>query len=454
MSVDSPIITSKRELIEDIAAGEKSRDDWGIGTEHEKFIFDASSFRRLPYRDSGGAGIFDLLKRLQVLDYWSAVYEGENIIALQGRSGDSVTLEPGGQFELSGAILSDIHATCQEASRHLHQVHNICEELGAFALGLGFDPVSRREDVSWMPKGRYQIMRNYMPKVGSMGLDMMLRTCTVQVNLDFCSEADMIDKMRIALALQPLATALFANSPFCEGRPTGYVSYRSLAWFHTDSARCGMLPFVFSDDFGYEAWVDYLLDVPMYFFYRDGVYHDVAGLSFRDFMSGGLSGHLGLRATLEDWHSHMTTVFPEVRLKRFIEMRGADGGSGDNLCALPAFWVGLLYDSEALSSVRALIADWTVEEITDLRSSVPRYGLRAGFRGGCLGDIAEDVLAIAELGLRNRGREDSLGADETIYLSSLKGLVSSGETVAERHLRDLEAKYGGDLHALMRAHIY
>lgn len=450
----SEVITSKEQLICSISRGEKPFSQFGIGTEHEKFIFDSSSFRRLPYHGGGGAGICELLGLLRDGTGWAGIYEGDNIIGLRGADGGSVTLEPGGQFELSGAILGNIHQTCQEVSHHLRQVRSACQSMGAFALGMGFDPVSRRADISFMPKGRYKIMSDYMPKVGSMGLDMMLRTCTVQVNLDFFSEADMIDKMRIAIALQPFTTALFAYSPLTEGVSNGYTSYRSLAWFHTDNARCGMLPFVFDDNFGYERWVDYILDVPMYFIYRDGVYHDVSGLDFKDFMCGRLRGFEGDYPTVKDWEDHMTTAFPEVRLKSFIEMRGADGGAWCNLCALPAFWVGLLYDVESLSYLRSMISDWSVSEMEELRSLVPRTGLATEFRGRSLLSWCREILGISDLGLRNRGCVDSFGADERGFLKPLFVILDSGETMAETLMRDLRDNFGGDLRSLMLERAY
>ena len=304
---------------------------------HEKFVYDRATHRRLPY--DGTPGIRVLLEGLQDFG-WQPVTERGNVIALTDGHGDSISLEPGGQFELSGAPLENIHQTCSEVHTHLDQVKTVCARIGADTVGLGFDPQWRRDDVSWMPKGRYKIMRDYMPKKGNHGIDMMIRTCTVQVNLDYSSEQDMIRKMRLSVAFQPLATALFANSPFTEGKPNGFLSMRSQVWADTDPDRCGMLPFVFDEDFGFERWVDYMLDVPMYFVHRGDDYIDVSGKSFRDFMAGRLEGFEGELPTMEDWSDHMTTAFPEVRLKKFIEMRGADGGPWGNLCALPAFWVG------------------------------------------------------------------------------------------------------------------
>ncbi|HIJ63809.1 MAG TPA: glutamate--cysteine ligase, partial [Rhodospirillaceae bacterium] len=339
-------LTSKQELVDHLAEGCKPPELWRIGTEHEKFAFRLDDLRPLPYDgDHGIRAVLDGMRRFG----WQPVQEGENVIALVKGSA-SVTLEPGGQLELSGAPLETVHETCAEVDEHLTEVKTVASELGVAFLGLGFNPKWRREDIPWMPKGRYAIMRRYMPTRGGLGLDMMLRTCTVQVNLDFLSEADMVRKFRTSLALQPVATALWANSPFIEGRPSGYLSYRSHIWTDTDPDRTGMMGFVFEDGMGFERYVDYALGVPMYFVYRDGRYIDVAGASFRDFMAGRLDALPGERPTPGDWADHLTTIFPEVRLKRFLEMRGADGGPWRRLCALPAFWVGLLYDGTALDA--------------------------------------------------------------------------------------------------------
>ncbi|WP_421882144.1 glutamate--cysteine ligase [Pacificispira sp.] len=442
-ALDETVIDSKDQLIAYIASGEKPRDKWRIGTEHEKFLYCADSLRPLAY--DGTPGVKGLLESLSGPD-WEPVLEKGNIIALKGRDGASVTLEPGGQLELSGAALENIHQTCSEVHRHLHQVVEACNEVGAGTVGLGFNPIWKRGDIHWMPKGRYKIMKEYMPKKGNLGLDMMCRTCTVQVNLDFATEADMIEKMRISLALQPMATALFANSPFTEGKPNGFLSYRSHVWTDTDPDRCGMLPFVFEDGFGYERWVDYLLDVPMYFVYRDGVYHDVSGKSFRDYMAGKLEGFEGKKPTMTDWSDHMTTAFPEVRLKKFIEMRGADGGPWGNLCALPSLWVGLLYDAQAQSEAAALIADWSIDEISAMRDGVPKTALKTPFRDGTVLDVARDVLKICRGGLERRARlSPTSGLDETQYIKPLESIVESGKTLAEDLLEAYETRWGGKI---------
>jgi len=434
-------ITDWRQLVEYLEAGCKPPERWRIGTEHEKFVFRRSDLRRVPYE--GPDGIRALLEGLQRFG-WTPVLENGNPIALaQGNC--AISLEPGGQFELSGAPLDTLHQTCAEVHEHLRQVKQVADELKIGLIGLGFDPKSRREDVPWMPKGRYAIMRRYMPTRGSLGLDMMLRTCTVQVNLDYQSEADMVRKFRVGLALQPVAVALFANSPFVEGKPSGYLSYRSHVWTDTDPDRAGMLPFVFERGFGFERYVKYMLDVPMYFVYRDGRYIDVAGQSFRDFMARELPGLPGEAPRLNDWSDHLTTAFPEVRLKRILEMRGADGGPWSRLCALPALWVGLLYDSKALDACSELIKDWTHEERERLRVEVPKRGLATPFRGRPLLALAQEVLEIASAGLRARATRDSSGEDETVYLDALRDIVAEGRTPAEALLDAYATRWNGSV---------
>lgn len=437
-------IESPAELIAYLESGCKSRDEWRIGTEHEKFGFRHDDLMPPPY--DGESGIGAVLAGLADLG-WDPVDENGKTIALY-KDGCSVTLEPGGQLELSGAPLRTLHETCCEVDSHLREVQQVCEPLGVGFLGMGFHPLARRDQISFMPKKRYQIMSQYMPKKGTMGLDMMLRTCTIQVNLDFSSERDMIEKFRIGLALQPLATALFANSPFTEGRPNGWLSYRSHAWTQTDPDRVGMLPFVFDESMGFERWVDYLLDVPMYFVRRKGQYIDASGKSFRDFMAGKLDLLPGELPNLEDFKDHMTTVFPEVRLKTFLEMRGADGGPWRRICALPAFWVGLLYDADAQQAALDLVKDWTVEDQQLLRNAVPKQALRATIGGRTLQEIGKDVLAIAHQGLANRARLNDVGDNETGFLTELHAIVDSGQTPAERKLDCFANRWKGDMRQL------
>src|SRR5215468_2203590 len=382
-------ITDKRQLVDYLEAGCKPPTDWRVGTEHEKFVFRRSDLRRVPY--GGGDGIAALLQEMTRFG-WKPITEDGSTIALSNDAGCSITLEPGGQFELSGAPLETVHQTCDEVHEHLRQVRAVCDDLGLGMLGLGFDPKWRREDIPWMPKQRYQIMRGYMPKKGRLGLDMMLRTCTVQTNLDYQSETDMVKKFRVSLALQPVAVALFANSPFVEGRPSGFLSHRSLVWTDTDPDRCGTLPFVFEEGFGFERYVDYMLDVPMYFVYRDGKYIDASGQSFKDFLKGRLPARPGELPTLNDWADHVTTAFPEVRLKRYLEMRGADSGPLPALTALPAFWVGLLYDQTALDAAWDLVKDWTIADHDFLRAETPKTGLSTVFRGRSLSEWAREVV--------------------------------------------------------------
>ena len=438
-------ITSKSQLVEYIEAGCKPPEDWRIGTEHEKFGYRRSDHKPLPYEGPDGIGA--ILKGMRRFG-WEAILEGENVIALT-KDGCNVTLEPGGQFELSGAPLRSIHDTCDEVHTHLRQVKEITGELGTGMVGIGFRPKWARADIPWMPKARYDIMREWMPKKGSLGLDMMLRTCTIQVNLDFSSEADMVKKFRVGLALQPVATALFANSPFTEGKPNGFLSYRSHIWTDTDPDRCGIMPFVFEDGMGFERYVDHVLDVPMYFVYRDGAYLDASGQSFRDFMKGELPALPGEIPTTSDWADHMSTLFPEVRVKRFLEMRGADSGPWDSICGLPALWVGLIYDRGALDAAWDLVKDWTPEERARLRAEVPRRGLRTAFRDGTLLDVARQTLAIAEAGLKSRAREDGRGNDESRFLTPLHEIAAGGPVPAEGLLQAYRDDWGGDIDALL-----
>jgi glutamate--cysteine ligase len=437
-----PIVESRDDLLAPFASGEKPQAAWRIGTEHEKFVYRRDDHRAPSYDEPGG--IRDLLLAMTEFG-WRPVEEGGKVIALEGKDGN-VSLEPAGQFELSGAPLEHLHATCAEAGRHLRQVKEIGDRLGLGFLGLGMWPDKRRDELPVMPKGRYAIMLRHMPRVGSLGLDMMLRTCTIQVNLDYSSEADMARKFRVGLALQPLATALFANSPFTEGRPNGFVSFRSHIWSDTDPGRTGMLPFVFEEGFGYERYLDYALDVPMYFVVRDGAYVDCAGLSFRDFLKGELPALPGEKPRLSDWTDHLSTAFPEVRLKSFLEMRGADGGPWSRICALPALWVGLLYDQTALDAAWDEVKGWSMAERQRLREEVPRLGLAAATPDGePLVALGRRVLEIAEGGLKARRRLNGAGDSESGYLDPLREILASGRTPAERLLERYRGAWDGDL---------
>lgn len=443
-------ITSRNELVAYLESGNKPASEWRIGTEHEKFAYRQSDLRPLPY--DGADGIGELLTRLQRFG-WAPMIEGGKLIALT-QDGANITLEPGGQVELSGAPLATLHQTCAEVHQHLRQVREIGSELGIGMVGLGFQPKWPRADIPWMPKGRYRIMGDYMPKRGGLGLDMMLRTCTVQVNLDFASEADMVKKFRVSLALQPIATALFANSPFTEGQPNGFQSFRSHIWTDTDPDRTGDLPFVFEDGFGFERYADYALDTPMYFVYRDGSYIDASGLSFRDFLAGKLAVLPGETPLMTDWVDHLTTLFPEVRLKKYLEMRGADGGPWRRLCALPALWVGLLYDTVALDAAWDLVKDWTGEERASLRAGVPRHALRTPFRDRTVQDVAREVLAIARDGLARRARNDNWGDDETHFLDTLFAIAESGQTPADELLERFHGEWAGSVDPVFRDYAY
>jgi len=439
---EDPFIESREDLLQVFAGGEKPRAEWRIGTEHEKFVYRTQDHHAPSYEEPGG--IRDLLMGLTRFG-WEPVYEGDNVIALSGADG-AVSLEPAGQLELSGAPLENLHQTCAETSRHLDQVKAVGNELGLGFLGLGLWPDKRRDQLPIMPKGRYAIMLRHMPRVGSMGLDMMLRTCTIQTNLDYASEADMVKKFRVSLALQPLATALFANSPFLEGKPNGFLSYRSHIWTDTDPHRTGMLPFVFEDSFGYERYADYMLNVPMYFVYRDGKYIDAAGQSFHDFLDGRLPAYPGEKPRIGDWVDHLSTAFPEVRLKSFLEMRGADGGPWNRICALPAFWVGLLYDGSAIDAAWDLVKHWTIEDHHRIRAEVPKLGLAArGPRGRTFQDLGKHVLEIASAGLSARQRLNGAGDGEQGYLDPLREVIASGKPPAQRLLDLYHGEWGGDV---------
>jgi glutamate--cysteine ligase len=452
---ESPVIRSRDELVAYLEEGCKPASEWRIGTEHEKFVFRIADHAPVPYE--GDRGIRVLLQSLRDRFGWDEVLEKGNIIALRRKDcpkGGAISLEPGGQLELSGAPLETVHQTQEELRQHLVEVGEVGKELGLGFLGLGFSPKWRLAETPVMPKERYRIMKRYMPQRGRLGLDMMFRTSTVQVNMDFASEADMVKKLRVGLALQSVATALFANSPFTDGKPNGYQSYRAEIWRDTDPDRTGLIPFAFEDGMGFERYVDYALDVPMYFVYRDESYVDVAGASFRDFLAGKLGALPGVLPTLDDWADHLTTLFPDVRLKRFLEMRGADAGNFSQLCALPALWVGLLYDSEALDQASALVADWNLSELQALRDQVPRLGLATPFHRRRLLDVAREVVTIALGGLRRRARLDRNGEDERKALEPLLEIVEAGRSPADRLLAKYRGPWRGDIDKIFDAEAF
>lgn len=451
-SANTNTVESRNELVEYLESGCKPESNWKLGTEHEKFGYTLDDLKPLPY--AGERSIHAILSGMAERYAWQPVMECGQPIALIDDTGASITLEPGGQLELSGAVLDNIHQTCTEVNTHLRQVRSVSEPLGVAFLGMGFHPKWRREDMQWMPKARYRIMRRYMQKVGTLGEDMMTRTCTVQVNLDFSSEADMVHKFRTSLALQPVATALFANSPFTDGRPNGYLSYRSHVWEDTDADRTGMLPFVFDDDMGFERYTDYMLDVPMYFVYRNGEYIDASGQSFRDFLAGRLPALPGEKPTLKDWEDHLTTAFPEVRLKRYLEMRGADGGPWGRLCALPALWAGVLYHQPSLDAAWDMARDWSMEERIQLRKEVPRLGLRAAVRGRSVRDLALELIELAGEGLAARGRMNAAGDDETGFLLPLQEVAERGMTPAERKLSLYHGAWNGSVDPIFTECMY
>lgn len=412
------------------AQGSKPREQWRIGTEHEKIGFCMDTLKPIPY--DGERSIRRLLEMLSG-GGWEPVYEDDNIIALKNGMA-SITLEPGGQLELSGEPLDSIHKTCAEATTHLNLLKIITNELRIGFLGLGYQPKWKRDEIPWMPKMRYRIMQRYMPEVGSGGLDMMLRTATVQANLDFDSEADMARKMRVALCLQPLVTALYAASPFEDGRPSGYLSRRAACWLDTDARRTGIPACVFDDDFGFAAYTEWALDAPMYFIIRNGHYIDCAGGSFREFMAGRLPQCPGELPDLADWELHISTLFPDVRLKQYLEMRGADAGPRAWICSLPALWKGLLYDPLALDHAWAMIRDWTHTEVCQLRQDVPCSGFSAPFRETTVLRLCADMIEIAQAGLERLNILDEHGNNESRHLRPLFDTVASGQTQAEKWL--------------------
>ncbi|MEP2530034.1 glutamate--cysteine ligase [Shimia sp.] len=432
------------QLAEYLSSGCKPREEWRIGTEHEKFGYCKDTLKPLPYE--GERSILAVLQGLRDGHGWSPVEEGGKLIGLE-KDGANVSLEPGGQLELSGAPLENIHQTCDEVNVHLSDVKDIADKIGVGFIGLGAAPTWSHDDMPLMPKGRYKLMDSYMQKVGTMGRVMMRRTCTVQVNLDFASEADMVQKLRVALALQPVANALFANSPFLDGKPNGVKSTRGLVWRNLDADRTGMLPFVFEEGFGFERWVQYALDVPMYFVYRDGKYIDALGMSFRDFLKGALPALPGETPTLSDWADHLTTAFPEARIKKYMEMRGADGGPWRRLCALPAFWVGLMYDQGALDAAWDLVKGWDAETREALRVAASEDGLQAKVGNINMHDLAREVVALSEAGLKARAQPGAGGLvpDETHFLNALKESVDSGKVPADELLDRYHGDWNGDL---------
>lgn len=450
---DTTPIGARSELVEWIASGEKPRESWRLGTEHEKIPFYKADASPVPY--DGGKGIRALLDGLQQRTGWAPIMEGDHPIGLSDEEGGgAISLEPGGQFELSGAPLRTLHETARETAQHIADAKAVGEGLGIGFLTLGMSPLWTRSQTPVMPKARYRIMTNYMPKVGSLGLDMMYRTSTVQVNMDYASEADMVKKLRVSLALQPIATAIFANSPFTEGKPNGFLSMRSQIWRDTDKDRTGMLAIAFEEGFGYERYVDWVLDVPMYFVKRDSTYHDVAGSSFRDLFAGRHPQLPGERATRSDWANHVSTVFPEVRLKRYLEMRGADVGNIEHIVALSAFWTGLLYDETALDGAWELVKSWSAEQREQLRADVPKQALKASIAGRSVQDVARDALKLSREGLQRRACLDEAGRDEMRHLAYAEEIVASGRTPAERMLELYHGPWGGSVLPAFREYVF
>ena len=451
--VDMTPIETREDLVAWFEAGSKPRSHFRIGTEHEKFVFTVDGHNPVSYE--GRRGICALLEGMQHLLGWEPIIEAGNIIGLfDVTGGGAISLEPGGQFELSGAPVETVHQTCSELMAHLAQVKEIARPLGIGFLGLGMTPNWSLAQIPMMPKGRYRIMTAYMPKVGGLGLDMMYRTCTVQTNIDYSSEADMVKKLRVSLALQPVATAMFANSPFTEGKPNGFLSFRSEIWRDTDADRSGMLPWAFEPGMGFERYVDYALGVPMYFVKRGERYIDVAGQSFRDLMAGRLQALPGERATVSDWANHISAIFPEVRLKRYLEMRGADGGPWRRLPALPAYWAGILYDDDSLDAAWDLVKDWSAAERQKLRDDVPRLGFAARVGGQSVLQLAKTTIALADKGLARRRRLDVRGQDETRYLRQIEDYVVRGITPAEELLEKFHGPWGHSVEPVFKEYAY
>nr|WP_250809485.1 glutamate--cysteine ligase [Neorhizobium tomejilense] len=453
-TTDQTPLTSVSELSAYLAQGPRPRQDFRIGTEHEKFAFFRTDNSPVPY--FGEASISALLKGMEAKLGWEPILDGENIIGLGEQSGmGAISIEPGGQFELSGAPVENIHQTCRESNQHLAVLREIAEPMGIRFLGIGGSPKWTLAETPRMPKSRYDIMTRYMPKVGAKGLDMMYRTCTIQVNLDFSSEADMAAKMRVSMKLQSIATALFASSPFTEGKPNGLVSWRGDIWRDTDNQRSGVLPFVFRPDFGFADYVEWALDVPMYFIVRDGKYHDCTHVTFRQFMNGALRQEVkDWEPTMGDWTNHLSTLFPDVRLKRFLEMRGADGGPWRRICALPAFWVGLLYDDTALADAETLTADWTVEDVIAMRDAVPVKGLKAEIKGKSVLDVAREAVAISKAGLKARARLNGEGQDESIFLQPLDEVLAKKTTMADDLLSLYHGRWNGSVEPVFEEYQY
>jgi glutamate--cysteine ligase len=450
---DTTPIGARSELVEWIASGEKPRESWRLGTEHEKVPFYKADLSPVPY--DGAKGIRALLEGMQERTGWAPIMEDGHPIGLaDDKDGGAISLEPGGQFELSGAPLASLHDTARETAQHLADAKAVGDTLGIGFLTLGMSPLWTRAETPVMPKARYRIMTNYMPKVGTLGLDMMYRTSTVQVNMDYASEADMVKKLRVSLALQPIATAIFANSPFTDGKPNGYLSMRSNIWLDTDRNRTGMMAFAFEEGFGYERYVDWALDVPMYFVKRDSIYHDVAGASFRDLFAGKLAQMPGERATRSDWANHVSTLFPEVRLKRYLEMRGADVGNLEHIVALSAFWTGILYDETALDGAWELVKAWSAGQREQLRADVPKLALKASIAGRSVQDVARNALALSRAGLQRRACLDATGHDETRHLTYAEEIVASGRTQAERLLERYHGAWSGSVRPAFSEHVF
>ena len=437
---------NKNLLVKIFSEGCKEKIKWKIGTEHEKFGFKKKSLEPINFQD-----IQQIFLKLSNKYNWEKVFEDSNLIALK-KNNASITLEPGGQIELSGAPMKNLFETCKEVNQHQSELDDICKSMEIDFLGMGLLPKWKLNKIKLMPKKRYKIMSEYMPQVGSKGLDMMFRTATIQANYDFSSESDMVKKMRVSQSLQPIIIALYANSPFVDGKITNYKSFRSFIWTKTDKKRCGILPFIYDNSFSFERYVDYLLDIPMYFIIRDNEYINMTKYTFRNFLEKKVLKKI--EPNLEDWKIHLTTVFPEVRLKTFIELRGADGGPWSRVCALPAFWTGILYDKKNLNEIWTKISHWDYSGIVNFYENVRRDGLNTFTPDGeKLSDFTKTILNQSGEGLVRRNIKTDRG-NESIFLEPLKKILESGKSPAEMWKKLFFSEWKNDIDMLYKTNYF
>jgi len=422
-------VINKNELIGYFFDGVKSKNNLKIGVEHEKFILNKESLKPISYYENNG--IKNILEKLTTLG-WEPLYDdNKNTIIAVKKGKQAITLEPGGQIELSGAPLDNIHETCEETTNHLKELKKLGNEFNFILLGIGVEPNLKLDDFPWMPKQRYKIMRKYMEQVGTLGHHMMKRTCTNQVNIDYSSEEDMINKIRLILNLESIATAIFSNSPFDQGNVSKYRSLRSHFWHHTDPNRTGLLPFVFDKDFNFEKYTDYALNIPMYFIRREHKYINMTQYTFKDYLEGKCT-KVNYEATLDDWEDHLTTLFPQVRLKHYLEIRSMDACNWDLICSQPAFWIGILYDDEILDKIKQITEDWKGEDRQYLNKRVPEDGLKTEFKKRKLIDFAQEFFELSKKGLSKRNQLSKNGEfDESIHMKDLENNLTDGCSPAD-----------------------